>query len=157
MSTPTFADMLIERLTNEQYEEVDKKLKSMKDTIKTFKTQEQLDKLTAEIIGELFGNEKGKFIKMDDREKLDFLFNKMSPEDQNALMQLYITESKVRTSQNPNQVGPLVKGSTNTTGLDTTLAVDSHATYGGKRNKSKKPKRRNSRSKRRKTVSKRRR
>lgn len=39
----------------------------------------------------------------------------------------------------------------------TTLAVDSPAAAGGKRNKSKKPKRRNSRSKRRKTVSKRRR
>ena len=39
----------------------------------------------------------------------------------------------------------------------TTLAVDSNPAAGGKRNKSKKPKRRNSRSKRRKTVSKRRR
>ena len=39
----------------------------------------------------------------------------------------------------------------------TTLAVDSPPAAGGKRNKSKKPKRRNSRSKRRKTVSKRRR
>lgn len=39
----------------------------------------------------------------------------------------------------------------------TTLAVDSSPAAGGKRNKSKKPKRRNSRSKRRKTVSKRRR
>ena len=39
----------------------------------------------------------------------------------------------------------------------TTLEVDSDPAAGGKRNKSKKPKRRNSRSKRRKTVSKRRR
>ena len=39
----------------------------------------------------------------------------------------------------------------------TTLAIDSSAAAGGKRNKSKKPKRRNSRSKRRKTLSKRRR
>lgn len=39
----------------------------------------------------------------------------------------------------------------------TTLQVDSNPAAGGKRNKSKKPKRRNSRSKRRKTVSKRRR
>lgn len=39
----------------------------------------------------------------------------------------------------------------------TTLPVDSNPAIGGKRNKSKKPKRRNSRSKRRKTVSKRRR
>ena len=39
----------------------------------------------------------------------------------------------------------------------TTLAVDSSPAAGGKRNKSKKPKRRNSRSKRRNTVSKRRR
>ncbi len=39
----------------------------------------------------------------------------------------------------------------------TTLEVDSNPAAGGKRNKSKKPKRRNSRSKRRKTLSKRRR
>lgn len=132
---PTFADMLIERLTDEQYEQVDNKLKSMKDTIKTFKTQAELDKLIAEIIGDLFGNEKDKFIKMDNTAKLEFLFNKMSTEDRNKLMQLYITES--------NKVVNPAKGSSKL--------------VGGKRNKSKKHKRRNSRSKRRKTVSKRRR
>ena len=129
----------------------------MKDTIKTFKTQEQLNKLTAEIIGELFGNEKSEFIKMDDRKKLDFLFNKMSPERQNELMRLYVAESKVRTSQKPNKGVPPAKGSTNTTVSSAVSAVDSADNIGGKRNKSKKPKRRNSRSKRRKTVSKRRR
>ncbi len=157
MSTPTFADELMVRLTDEQYEQVENQLKSMKDTIKTFKTQEQLNKLTAEIIGELFGNEKSKFIKMDDREKLDFLFNKMSPERQNELMRLYVAESKVRTSQKPNKGVPPDKGSTNTTDSSAVSAVDSAHTIGGKRNKSKKPKRRNSRSKRRKTLSKRRR
>jgi len=130
----TFADMLIERLTDEQYEQVDNNLKSMKDKIKTFKDQAELDNLIAEIIGDLFGNEKDKFIKMDNTAKLEFLFKKMSPEDQNKLMQLYSQE---------NQVVHPAKGSSNL--------------VGGKRNKSKKHKRRNSRSKRRKTVSKRKR
>jgi len=158
MATPmTFADQLIERLTDEQYNKVINKLNNMKDQINTFNTPEQLDKLTADIVGDLFGNEKVRFINMDDKAKLEFLFKKMSPKDQKALMRLYVEESNVRTSQKPNQDVPLADGSTNTTDLTATLEVDSNTATGGKRNKSKKPKRRNSRSKRRKTVSKRRR
>ena len=73
---------------------------------------------------------------MDDTAKLEFLFKKMSPQDQKAFMLLRAEESSVPTLQNPNQVV---------------------SAAGGKRNKSKKSKRRNSRSKRRKTLSKRRR
>ena len=136
-TSPTFADKMVDRLTDEQYEKVVKTLDSKKDIIKTFKTQEQLDKLTANIIGDFFRYEKDDFINnMDDTAKLEFLFKKMSPQDQRAFMLRLAEESSVPTLQNPNQVV---------------------SAAGGKRNKSKKPKRRNSRSKRRKTVSKRRR
>ena len=61
-TSPTFADKMVDRLTDEQYEKVVKTLDSKKDIIKTFKTQEQLDKLTANIIGDFFRYEKDDFI-----------------------------------------------------------------------------------------------